>query len=69
MQTTTTFKMLIPGRKDVGVRGDHLRHPVGPLPRPARLQQPGHHERVQAIPRPVVPHVRKDVHLHELASG
>ena len=54
------------GRQDACVRGSDLRHPVGPLPRPPRLQQLRHHEQSPAIPGSVVPHVRKDVHLYEL---
>ena len=51
------------GREDVGLRRVHLRHPVGPLPRHARLQ---HLQRRKPLHGSLVPHVCKDLHLYEL---
>ena len=61
-----SLSFIFPGSQNVGVRGLHLRHAVGPLPRPPRVQQLRHHERPEAVPRPLVPNVRQDLHLHEL---
>ena len=58
--------LVLLGGENVGVRGGHLRHFVGPLPRDARLQQLGHDEGIAAVLGPVVPHVCQNMHLHEL---
>ena len=59
---------MLSGCQDAGLCRVYFRHSVGPLPRTPCLQQLCDNERSQTISRPLVPDVRKDLHLHELVS-
>lgn len=58
-----------PGCEDVRLGGNNIRYSVGSLQRSPGVQQLRYHVQHPGIHGFVVPHVCKDLHLHELVRG
>ena len=61
----TSISQMFLGGEDAGGGRRHLRYAVAAVPRDARLQQFRHHVLQSQFHGPLVPHVRKNLRLHQ----
>ena len=59
---------LFSGGENVGKCLCDIRYPMGSVPRNVGLQHIRTHAQLEAIHGPLVPHVCKNMHLHQLVS-